>query len=69
VHWACPGISSQNGGAEYWATDELKMTEEQREELEKKGWVIHCCGVERAQVRNSACEPFCGWRCIGCRQG
>jgi len=51
VHWACPGISSQNGGAEYWATDELKMTEEQREELEKKGWGIHkqCCGVEQAQ--------------------
>jgi hypothetical protein len=32
--WAFPGI---NGDAEYWATDELKMTEEQREELEKKG--------------------------------
>jgi len=42
---------SQNGDAEYWATNDLKMTEEKREELEKKGWGIHkqCCGVERAQ--------------------
>jgi len=56
--WACPGISSQNGDAEYWATHDLKMTEEKREELEKKGWGIHrglkqCCGVERAQGRQA----------------
>ena len=38
--WACPGISSQNGDAEYWATNDLKMTEEKREELAKKGWGI-----------------------------
>ena len=52
---------SQNGDAEYWATNDLKMTEEKREELEKKGWRIEvyhrglkqCCGVEQAQVRNS----------------
>jgi putative transposase len=51
----------QNGDAEYWATNDLKMTEEKREELEKKGWVIgvyhrglkQCCGVERAQVRKA----------------
>jgi putative transposase len=58
VHWACPSISSQNGDAEYWATNDLKMTEEKREELEKKGWGIHrglkqCCGVEQAQVRKA----------------
>ena len=59
--WACPSISSQNGDAEYWATNDLKMTEEKREELEKKGWGIEvyyrglkqCCGVERAQVRKA----------------
>jgi hypothetical protein len=55
--WACSGISSQNGDAEYWATNDLKMTEEKREELEKKGWGIHrglkqCCGVER-QIRHA----------------
>ena len=52
---------SQNGDAEYWATNDLKMTEEKREELEKKGWGIEvyyrglkqCCGVERAQVRKA----------------
>jgi len=52
---------SQNGDAEYWATNDLKMTEEKREELEKKGWGIEvyhrglkqCCGVEQAQVRKA----------------
>jgi hypothetical protein len=62
------------------------MTEEKRQELERKGWGIEvyhrglkqCCGVERAQVRKAvsilgylllALRAFCGWRCIGCRQG
>jgi hypothetical protein len=52
---------SQNGDAEYWATNDLKMTEEKRQELERKGWGIEvyhrglkqCCGVERAQVRKA----------------
>ena len=79
--WVRPGISSPNGGAEYGATNDLKMTEEKREELEKKGWGIEvyhqqCCGVERAQVRKAVsilchllCGPFCCWRRIGCGQG
>jgi hypothetical protein len=52
---------SQNGDAEYWATNDLKMTEEKREELEKKGWGIEvyhrglkqCCGVEQAGLINA----------------
>jgi hypothetical protein len=48
-----------NGGAEHWATDDLSMSEERREELEGWGWGIEtyhrgikqCCGIERAQVR------------------
>jgi hypothetical protein len=52
---------SQNGDAEYGATHDLKMTEEKRQELEKKGWGIEvyhrglkqCCGVERAQGRQA----------------
>ena len=52
---------SPNGDAEYGATNDLKMTEEKRQELERKGWGIEvyhrglkqCCGVERAQVRKA----------------
>ncbi|GIW32274.1 MAG: hypothetical protein KatS3mg071_2448 [Meiothermus sp.] len=50
---------SKDGDAEYWATNDLGMREEQRGELERAGWGIEvyhrglkgCCGVERAQVR------------------
>jgi len=50
-----------NGDAEYWATDNLEMTTEHREELEKQGWGIEtyhrgikqCCGIECAQVRKA----------------
>jgi putative transposase len=52
---------SKEGDAEYWATNDLGMTEEKRKELEGKGWGIEvyhralkqCCGVERAQVRKA----------------
>jgi putative transposase len=52
---------SPNGDAEYWATNDLKMTEEKRQELERKGWGIEvyhrglkqCGGVERAHVRKA----------------
>ena len=52
---------SPNGDAEYWATDDLEMTEAQRASLERLGWGIEeyhrglkqCCGVERAQVRKA----------------
>lgn len=50
-----------NGDAEYWATDDLSMTENDRQELEVQGWQIEtyhrgikqCCGIERAQVRKA----------------
>ena len=52
---------STDGDAEYWATNDLGMTEEKRAELERQGWGIEvyhrglkqCCGVERAQVRKA----------------
>ncbi len=50
-----------DGDAEHWATDELGMTEQKREELESRGWGIEeyhrglkqCCGVERCQLRSA----------------
>jgi len=53
---------SKEGEAEYWATNDLKMTEAKRAELEREGWGIEvyhrglkqCCGVEKAQVRKAA---------------
>lgn len=52
---------SRDGGAEYWVTNDLGMTEEGRAKLEKQGWGIEvyhralkqCCGAERAQVRKA----------------
>jgi hypothetical protein len=50
-----------DGDAEYWATDDLAMSETQRQTLEQQAWAIEayhrglkqCCGVERAQVRKA----------------
>jgi hypothetical protein len=55
---------SADGDAEYWASDVLQMSEDQREALEKQGWGIEsyhrglkqCCGVERAQVRKAQAQ-------------
>ncbi len=52
---------SKKGDIEHWATDDLGMNEEKREELSGHGWGIEeyhrgikqCCGVERAQVRKA----------------
>ncbi len=52
---------SKDGDAEHWATDDLQMTEEKREELESRGWGIEeyhrglkqCCGLERCQLRSA----------------
>ncbi len=52
---------SQEGDVEYWATNDLEMTEAKQAALEKAGWgveVYHrglkqCCGVEKAQVRKA----------------
>jgi putative transposase len=53
--------AAPNGDAEHWATDDLEMTETDRQELELQGWQIEtyhrgikqCCGIERAQVRKA----------------
>jgi hypothetical protein len=50
-----------DGEVQYWATNELEMNPKTRRHLAKKSWGIEsyhrglkqCCGVERAQVRNS----------------
>lgn len=50
-----------DGDVEYWATDDLEMSEATRQELEDQGWGIEtyhrgvkqCCGPERAQVRQA----------------
>lgn len=55
---------ARDGSAEHWATNDLKMSEESREELELRGWGIEtyhrgikqCCGVERAQVRSGEAQ-------------
>lgn len=54
----------RDGGAEHWATNDLDMSEEGREELENTAWgveVYHralkqCCGVERAQARGERAQ-------------
>jgi putative transposase len=51
-----------NGDAEYWATNDLALSEVQRAGLAHQGWGIkvyhrglkQCCGVEKAQVRRTA---------------
>ena len=56
--------ASRNGGAEYWATSDLDLTEEKREELETQGWGIEtyhrgikqCCGIEKSQVRSATAQ-------------
>jgi hypothetical protein len=50
---------SKKGDIEHWATDDLGMSEEKRDELSGQGWGIEeyhrgikqCCGIEKAQVR------------------
>lgn len=54
----------RDGDAEYWATNDLEMSEADREELENTAWgveVYHqalkqCCGVERAQARGERAQ-------------
>ncbi len=52
---------SKEGDAEYWATNDLEMTEAGRAKLAKVGWGIEVyhralkqsCGVERSQERKA----------------
>ena len=54
----------RDGDAEHWATNDLWMSEAEREELEGAGWGIEvyhralkqCCGVERAQARGERAQ-------------
>lgn len=58
------GAEQTDGGAEYWATDDLTMTEEARRGLARRVFAIEnyhralkqCCGAERAQVRRAASQ-------------
>ena len=56
---------ARDGSAEHWATDDLQMSEQDREELEQSGWGIietyhralkQCCGIERAQARGERAQ-------------
>ena len=52
---------SKDGDVEHWATNDLEMTEQQRESLARQVWGIEtyhrglkqCCGVEKCQVRTA----------------
>jgi putative transposase len=54
-------IAARDGGIEYWATDDLTMTELTRLELTERVWAVEeyhrglkqYCGVERCQARGS----------------
>jgi hypothetical protein len=54
-------LVSKNGDVEYWATNDLKMSEEKCKGLKEKVWKIEeyhrgvkqCCGVEGSQVRTA----------------
>ena len=58
------GTVARDGSAEYWATNDLQMSEQGREELERSGWGIEtyhralkqCCGIERAQARRERAQ-------------
>ena len=55
---------SRDGDAEYWATDDLEMGEDERGTLSSRGWGIEayhrgvkqCCGIEKAQVRGARAQ-------------
>ena len=69
----------RDGDAEHWATNDLQMSEEDREELADLAWGIETyhrqakqyCGIERSQCRSARAQragagPMYGWRYIGC---
>lgn len=57
-------IVSPDGDVEYWATNELTMTPEQQEVLEKQAWGIEvyhrgikqCCGIEKSPARKAEAQ-------------
>ena len=54
----------KEGSVEYWATSNLKMSSEDREFYESRGWQIEvyhrgvkqACGLEKSQVRNTTAQ-------------
>ena len=54
-------VSKKGDGIEHWATDDLGMNEEKRDELSGQAWGIEeyhrgikqCCGIEKAHVRKA----------------
>ncbi len=57
-------VAKDGDAGHYWATDDLEMSESDREELEESGWSIEvyhralkqCCGVERSQARGERAQ-------------
>jgi hypothetical protein len=55
---------AKNGEARYWASNDLGMSQNKRDELELAGWGIEtyhqglkqCCGIEQAQVRSGKAQ-------------
>jgi hypothetical protein len=55
---------AKNGHARYWATSDLEMSQNKRDELELAGWGIEtyhqglkqCCGIEQAQARSGGAQ-------------
>jgi putative transposase len=76
VHWKGYGmicvfrIVTPDGDTEYWATDVVKMTPQERERVAGKVWTIEVyhrglkqfCGVERCQARGARAQRnHIGW--------
>lgn len=63
---ACPEAGRRDGDVEYWATNELTMTPEQREVLAKQAWGIEVyhrgikqyCGVKKYPARKATARRF-----------
>lgn len=57
-------VRDSDGEVQYWATDDLEMDAEKRDELESMGWGIEvyhrgikqCCGIEKAQARTETSQ-------------
>lgn len=57
-------LVTPDGGIDYWATNDLRLSELQRLQWAEFGWAVEeyhrglkqCCGAERAQVRSSRAQ-------------
>ncbi len=56
---------SGNGDADYWATDDLRMSEVQRQTLADQSWAIETYHRGLKQC----CRRLCDWKRIGCALG